>query len=305
VWRQGKVKAVADVEAPVSHPIAAVPVKVGDKPAKKKKTVEGKPAEESYSHDVIHVGHAVQKVWDMSKAADDKAKWAKDRKHPHWHCRHCHAQCKTDHCRNWCHNTFCGPPVNTGKNAIKLTGFDTESTPVQVSGHLANEELKVATKATVLSKIRKAGRAVDHFREMQQADLAHFKREIRREDDLDKASYPDRAQRKRKEKTQKALEKLHRRASERAHKAFIRKAHANIESDTAYVKAVRAQNRVQEEINEDQPNWASDMLKLAKADATAKPKKFSAVTSTTKVAAKLAAMQAQVQNIKSQMKSKP
>merc|ERR1711959_575126 len=75
-----------------------------------------------------------------------------------------------------------------------------------------NKQLNAAEHATKLSAFRKATRGLAKFEVAKRADMAHFKRQMSREDNLDKAAYPSRRKRKSLRKERRTLRKLHRKA---------------------------------------------------------------------------------------------
>jgi hypothetical protein len=280
VW-QVKADSSADVQAPPKTTAAP----------KVKKTAE-------VDHSSHHVAAAVHHVWKHDTSWL-KAKWAKDMKSSNWHCTHCHKQCKTNHCRAWCHKKFCGPQVKTGKPLPKVVSHSGESKPVLEAAHKANVHLEVAKSATEMSKLRKADRSVDDFQQVQEEDMAHFKRQIVREDDLDKAAYDSRTVRRIKRKERRAAQKLVRKSSKQRARANILKDFKHMAQDKAYMAKVKTENAVNKAMSSGL--WYKSML-TSKA-AISKPKHLPSSKHNGNIEAKVAAMQESVKHIQSQVDS--
>merc|ERR1711970_1573878 len=120
----------------------------------------------------------------------------------HWHCTHCHRQCKTIKCRDWCHKKFCGKHYEKllkAKRAIGRVSLK-EGQPVipqyatAVEG--ANKALYQAEKATTDEEFRQANRGLTKVLDEQRADYDHFNGQQQVADAIDAASYPSEKERK-------------------------------------------------------------------------------------------------------------
>jgi len=276
VW-QAKPTAEVDVKAPAAPKV--------------KKTA----AVDKSSH---HVAAAVHHVWKHDTSFL-KGKWAKYMKSKNWHCMHCHSRCKTNHCRKWCHKKFCGPQVQTGRALPHLVSYSGESSPLLKAAHKANVQLEVARKATEMAKIRRAERHVDDFQEVQKQDMAHFKRQIKREDELDKAAYDSPTVRRIKRKERKSANKLVRHSRKQRARANILKDFKHMAKDKAYEAKVKTENAVNKAMSSGL--WYKSIL-TSKA-AISKPKLLPSGKSNGDVEAKVAAMQESVKHIQNQVDS--
>jgi hypothetical protein len=149
-------------------------------------------ANEALSHH--RVANAVHTVWH---GEDLNAMYNEEMRGKHWHCKHCHQQCKTIRCRAWCHEKFCGmhyEKMLKAKSGIGRVGM-VPGQPVipqyAQAVESANYALYAAEKATTDEDFRKAARGLEKVDSESREDLDHFGNQQAYADAMDAAAYPD------------------------------------------------------------------------------------------------------------------
>jgi len=297
-WEHHVAAAVRAVHAAESKVKAATPPPP-PKPVKEKDTTSHHVAAA-----VIHVHKGSKKVkpYDPNEMAQ-KAKWKRESVKAHWHCRHCHKSCKTDHCRKWCHKTFCYPsytggfPLGRYLPRLSLSKGERVTPGLVRADHDVNRDLTNVETTTKMSVLRKAARALKRFEHAKKHDMHHFKRNMKREDMLNKSTFPDGRKRKANRKLERGLRKLHRKAVAKREAKSEKKAEKVAAKDMSYVEGAKVANKVGKMMKMTSMLGALEETtkldtKFLDSKKTAGQRiKTTAQASTTKVAAKLAKMQ--------------
>jgi hypothetical protein len=208
-------------------------------------------------HASHHVANAVVEVnkgepKPKMTAAHERAnkRWAKESAKSHWHCKHCHGKCKTQHCHKWCHKKFCfasyngGFEMGNGLGRISLNAGERVTPALVRADHAVNHALAKVETTTKMSVIRHANRAIKRFEAQKASDLRHFKRQVHREDALNKSTFPSARKRKATRKVDRALKKLHRKAEAKVAAKSIMKAKKVAADDMAYVQGAKVEAKV-------------------------------------------------------------
>jgi len=208
------------------------------KPPPKPKAPKKKPV--VYTPATKIVAAAVHKVW-----SETEMKWTKDLKNKHWHCRHCHKKCKALNCHRWCHKTYCGPQYDGHITLGKYSVGKIKEPHVHDAAHLMTGNMKAAIKkvndrlvevdhAKHYKQFRHAEEAMEDYERARKEDMEHFKRQLTRSDDLNKAAFGGKAQRKKIKAINHLQRHLHRDARESRGKERIKKAMKVKMKDDAY-----------------------------------------------------------------------
>jgi len=140
------------------------------------------------------VAHAVNHVW---KTSDLNKMYDEEMKGKHWHCTHCHQQCKTIKCRDWCHNKFCGEDYSKllaarrGVGRVEIKQGEPVIPQYANAVTEANDALWKSEKAVSDEDFRRAAMELAKVMSEQQHDFDHFDSQTKYADAIDAAAYPD------------------------------------------------------------------------------------------------------------------
>jgi len=312
-------QALLDIEEGYEHHIVAA-LNAAHKNGKAKKNTAGgpvlelpvsKPKPEPVDHAAQIVAAATKKVWAKH---DWKKEYDADAKNKHPHCRHCHAQCKSDTCRHWCHKKYCHEgytgDVQLGKYTVgrlRAPGIGVMMTNrMKKAIEKTNDHLAHIDKAKHAATFRHAEESMEDYEMARHDDWAHFKREMERADDLNKAAYDSSHKRKEKRLLRQGLQELHMKTKKKRDQQFIVQSQKNRAKAKAEIESLKAESVVEKAMAGD--SWDKSVSNMANLDtsfmkssgkkSTAEPQ-----TSATKVAAKLASVEVGIGNLKKEAQS--